>query len=183
MITAEQAWKVYEEADLLFDAETVQVAIQKMADQITEDLKSSNPLVLCVMNGGLFMTSEITKRLEFPLQMDYLQATRYRGRTSGASEVSWLARPEIDLKGRAVLILDDILDEGHTLVAITEECRRLGAESVYVAVLLKKLHDRCNPAAEADYIGLEVEDRYVFGCGMDYKDYLRNLPAIYAVKE
>ena len=183
MTTPQEAWKVLEEADLLFDESAVLDAIQRMAVDITADLKSSNPLVLCVMNGGLFLTSEITKRLLFPLQMDYIQATRYRGETTGGDEVSWLARPKFSLEGRAVLILDDILDEGHTLVAINEECKRLGAASIRVAVLLKKKHDRCNPDAEADYIGLEVDDRYVFGCGMDYKDYLRNLPGIYAVKE
>jgi hypoxanthine phosphoribosyltransferase len=183
MTTPQESWKVYKDADLLFDEDAVLSAIQQMANDITAELKDRNPLVLCVMNGGLFVTSEITKRLNFPLQMDYMQATRYRGNISGAEQVVWLARPQQDLTDRAVLILDDILDEGHTLVEITRECEKMGAASIHVAVLLKKIHDRCNKKAQADFIGLEVEDRYVFGCGMDYKEYLRNLPGIYAVKE
>jgi len=183
MTSSAEAWQVYQDSDLLFSPDAVQASMDRMAAEIADQLEDENPLVLCVMNGGLFLTAEITSRLNFPLQMDYLQATRYRGDTRGSEQVSWLARPKFDLAGRNVLILDDILDEGHTLVAITDECRRLGAASIRVAVLLKKLHERCNEAAKADFIGLEVEDRYVFGCGMDYKNYLRNLPGIYAVKE
>jgi len=180
-VTAEQAWQVYLESDLLFDADQVQGALDRMATDIRGNLERLDPLLLCVMNGGLFTLSELARRLPFPLQMDYLQATRYRGRTTGG-EVAWLARPQHALAGRHVLVVDDILDEGHTLAAILNYCHEAGAASVRSAVLVRKNHSRRAEGARADYIGLEVPDRYVFGCGMDYHDYLRNIPAIHAVR-
>lgn len=183
MASAQQAWEVFNNADLLFDQAQIASAINTMAASITNDLADKNPLVICVMNGGLILTSEITQRLQFPLQMDYLQASRYQGDVSGVDQVEWLVRPRHELGGRHVLIVDDILDEGLTLIEIQSYCRAHGAASVHTAVLLKKSHGRCHEQARADYTGLEVEDRYVFGFGMDYKHYLRNLPAIYAVRE
>jgi len=183
MTTALKAWEVFENADQLYSSCEIADAIDRMAASVTKDLADKNPLVICVMNGGLILTSELTQRLEFPLQMDFLQASRYRGDVNGTNVVEWLVRPAHELGERHVLIVDDILDEGLTLVEIQAFCRKHGAASVQTAVLLKKRHDRCHPHARADYIGLDVEDRYVFGFGMDYKHYLRNLPAIYAVRE
>ncbi len=183
MTSAQEAWDVFNQADLLFDEAQIASAVDSMAAGITRDLADKNPLVICVMNGGLILTSEITQRLTFPLQMDFLQATRYQGDVSGVDQVDWLVRPRHNLDGRHVLIVDDILDEGLTLIEIQAYCRKQGAASVHTAVLLKKRHDRCHEQARSDYTGLEVEDRYVFGFGMDYKHYLRNLPAIYAVRE
>lgn len=183
MTDAEQAWQVFQEADVLYTPEEVETALDAMAHDIASVLSDKNPILLCVMNGGLIVTAQLALRLRFPLQMDYLQATRYRGKTEGGDEVHWLARPQSELKDRHVLIIDDILDEGHTLLDIQQACLRAGPASVQTAVLLKKDHDRCVPEARADYIGLHVADRYVFGNGMDYKEHLRNLPGIYAVKE
>jgi hypoxanthine phosphoribosyltransferase len=183
MTEAEQAWQVYQQADVLYSPEEVEAAIDAMAHEITSILSDKNPLLLCVMNGGLIVTSQLALRLRFPLNMDYLQATRYRGQTDGGETVHWLARPQSELRGRHVLIIDDILDEGHTLVDIQNECLKAGPASLHTAVLLKKDHDRCAPDARADFIGLHVADRYVFGNGMDYKEQLRNLPGIYAVKK
>lgn len=183
MTDAEQAWTVFQEADILYTPEQVEAAVDAIAHDIADVLGDKNPILISVMNGGLMVTAQLAMRLKFPLQMDYLQATRYRGQTQGSGEVHWLARPHSDLKGRHVLIIDDILDEGHTLVAIQHECLKAGAASVHTAVLLKKDHERCHKDAYADFIGLHVTDRYVFGSGMDYKDYLRNLPGVYAVKE
>lgn len=82
-----------------------------------------------------------------------------------------------------MLIIDDILDEGHTLAAIVEYCRDAGAENVYTAVLLDKQHDRkAYPGMRADFTGLDVEDRYIFGYGLDYKGYWRNAAGIFALK-
>jgi hypoxanthine phosphoribosyltransferase len=87
------------------------------------------------------------------------------------------------LRDRTVLVVDDILDEGLTLAAIVDFCRQQGARAVYSAVLVEKVHDRKSAAVEADFIGIKVEDRYVFGYGMDYHGYLRNVRGIYAVSE
>ncbi len=179
-VSPEQAQQVYDEADCLFERDAVENAIRKMASDISAELAGKNPLVLSVMSGAMIPAGILLSQLNFPLHIDYIHATRYRGATSGG-ELDWRVTPRYELNGRVVLIIDDILDEGLTLQAIVESCREQGAAAVYSAVLVKKLHDR-NVGVEADYVGLEVEDRYVFGYGMDYKEYWRNAPGIFAVK-
>lgn len=179
-ITPQEAQQVYDEAECLFDRAQVEAAITRLAAAITQRLAGDNPLVLCVLNGALIPTGQLLTHLEFPLELDYVHATRYRGATAGG-ELNWLARPRTPLRGRSVLVVDDILDEGATLAAILDDCRRQGARQVLSAVLVEKMHDRKN-GLQADFVGLQVADRYVFGFGMDYKEYLRNAPGIFAVK-
>jgi hypoxanthine phosphoribosyltransferase len=179
---ADEAQQVLEQADCLHDARSVETAYEHLADAISEEYRDKNPLILCVMTGGLVPAVEIIKRLGFGFELDYLHATRYRGATSGGGLV-WKRQPDAKrIAGRDVLVIDDILDEGHTLVAIRKAIEEFRPRSLKVAVLVEKLHDRRAPGSRAEYIGLQVQDRYVFGCGMDYKEYWRQLPAIYAVK-
>jgi hypoxanthine phosphoribosyltransferase len=178
----QEAEAVLKAADCLHNASVIRKAYDDLAQQIEADYAGKHPLVLCVMVGGVHATSEITQRLQIPLQIDYLHATRYRGETTGGA-LHWKAHPDISVKDRDVLVIDDILDEGHTLAAILKALVEQGAASVKIAVLAEKVHDRKAPGIKADYAGVTVEDRYVFGCGMDYKSYWRQLPAIYAVKE
>ena len=178
---AKQAWQLYQDAECLYDETQIQQALERMAGEITSQLADKNPLVLSVMNGGLITAGQLLPRCHFPLEMNYIHATRYNNSTEGG-ELEWLARPSISLEGRVVLIVDDIHDVGATLEAIVADCKRQGASEVYCAALINKLHDR-KVEMRADFVGLDVEDRYIFGCGMDYKGYLRNLPAIYAIKE
>lgn len=178
----EEAQAVLKHADCLHNASVIRKAYDRLAEQIAADYAGKHPLVLCVMIGGVHATSEITQRLTIPLQIDYLHATRYRGETTGGA-LHWKAHPDISVKDRDVLVIDDILDEGHTLAAILKALREQGAASVKTAVLAEKIHNRKAPGITADYVGVTVEDRYVFGCGMDYKSYWRQLPAIYAVSE
>ena len=180
-MTAEEAELVYREADCLYTHLQVESAIEKMAAAIADRLANKNPLVLCVMTGALIPMGKLLTHLDFPLQIDYIHATRYGNETSGNNEMKWISQPHSELNGRVVLIVDDILDEGLTLDAIVRECEKMGASEVYSAVLVEKEHDR-NIGVSADFVGLCVEDRYVFGYGMDYKGYLRNVPGIYAVK-
>ncbi len=178
---AQEALAVLNAADCLHDAAAVQAAYDRLARAIAPVYAGSNPLVLCVMTGGLQATAEITRRLDFPLEIDYLHATRYRGTTRGGGLV-WKRQPDAArIENRAVLVIDDILDEGHTLVAIRQALETFAPASLRVAVLVEKLHDRRAAGAHAEFIGLQVDDRYVFGCGMDYKEYWRQLPAVYAV--
>ncbi len=181
-ITAEQALAVLREAEVLCTPEQVEVALDRMAVAITTRLEDRDPLVLVVMNGAFIPAAYLLTRLRFPVQVGYLHATRYRGATRG-SGIDWIAPPHPAVTGRVVLVVDDIIDEGDTLQAILAEVRRQGAAAVYSAVLVNKLHDRKVPGLAVDFIGLEVPDRYVFGWGMDYKEYWRNLPAIYAARE
>lgn len=171
-----------EEADCLADAATVEAALDRMAEEITAQLGGRNPLVYAVMNGGLILAGRILPRLPFPLEVAYLHASRY-GHAIKGTQLDWRVRPTQDLRGRAVLVLDDILDEGHTLHAIVEYLKSEGAGEVRTAVLTHKLHDRkAFPGMRADFTGLDIADRFLFGCGMDYKGYWRNAPGIYAVK-
>jgi hypoxanthine phosphoribosyltransferase len=181
-ITAEQAKAVFAQANELYNEEQVNHALDRMAAAISAELADRDPIVICVMTGGLIPAGHLLTRLDFPLHIDYLHASRYRGATSGG-ELHWVTRPSLPLAGRTLLVVDDILDEGLTLAAIVAYLREQGAAAVYSAVLVEKLHDRRTAGVSADFIGIEVEDRYVFGCGMDYHGYHRNLPGIYAVRE
>ncbi|OQX06017.1 MAG: hypoxanthine-guanine phosphoribosyltransferase [Thiothrix lacustris] len=182
VITSADAALAMAEADLLYSAEDITVTLDKMAAEITAKLADKNPLVLCVMTGGVILTGHLLTRLAFPLEQDYLHATRYRGATSGSKTITWLHKPDTSLAERHVLLVDDILDEGYTLREITHWCREQGAASVNVAVLADKQHARRVDGVRRDFSALELPDRYVFGFGMDYKEYWRNANGIYAVK-
>lgn len=173
--------QVEADAICLYNADQLETALDHMAIAISEKLHNSNPLVLCVINGGIITTGKLLPRLNFPLTLDSIQATRYRNATSGG-EVHWLLKPSTHLSGRTILIVDDILDEGHTLAAIIEWCKQQGATAVYSAVLLEKQLEQSKPVA-ADFVGLEVANHYLFGFGLDYKGYLRNANGIFACKE
>lgn len=170
-------------AQLVFDAATISYAMDVLADKLEARLKDSNPLMLCVMNGGIIFTGHLITRLQFDMDIDYLHATRYRNQTKGGEVLDWIAEPRTSLEGRTVVILDDILDEGVTLDEIIKYCKAKGAKEVVTAVLLRKVHNRRLEHIDCDYTALEVEDRYVFGFGMDYKGHLRNLDSIYAIDE
>lgn len=181
-ITAEEAQAVLQQSELLHDSDAVEAALARMAGDITDRLGDRRPVVLCVMVGGLIPAGLLLPKLTFPLEIDYCHATRYRGATTGG-DLIWIARPQIDLTNRDVLIVDDILDEGHTLAQIIEDCRFQGARNVYTAALVNKRHDRRLDGLKADFVGLDVDDRYVFGVGMDYKGWFRNLLGIYAAPD
>lgn len=170
------------EADCIVPPEGVSRALDDMAAAITLRLGESNPMVYVVMNGGLFLGGQLLPRLHFPLEISYLHATRY-GHALNGTLLDWRVRPTQDLRGRSVLVLDDILDEGYTLLAVMEHLRKEGASDVLSAVLVDKVHDRkAVKGMKPDFCGVEAPDRYLFGCGMDFKGYWRNAPGIYALK-
>lgn len=179
-MSMEHIRQIRAEADCLVEAETVERELARMADEITARLADNNPIVLSVMSGAMIPAGQLLSLINFPLEIDYIHASRYGEATSGGA-LRWYARPHLPLRGRSVLIVDDIFDEGLTLEAIVDYCRENGADEVLSAVLVKKQRQRASEM-EVDFFAVEVEDRYVFGCGMDYKGYWRNLPAIYAVK-
>lgn len=172
--------QVLNEADCLFDQLAVEQAYDNMALLIEKEFKNKNPIVICVLTGAIIPMGHLLTRLNFPLQIDYIHATRYDNGIAGGN-IKWISEPKINIKDRNLLLVDDILDEGKTLQGIIKYCEQKQAKSIQTAVLINKLHDR-KENIKADYIGLDVEDRYLFGCGMDYKSYLRNVPGIYAVK-
>jgi hypoxanthine phosphoribosyltransferase len=170
-------------AELVHDRAAIQRVIAQMAVRIRNDYAGDVPVYLTVMHGGLPFAGQLALELGargLDLEFDYLHATRYRGAISGGALV-WKHRPDTPLRGRRVLLVDDIVDEGHTLAAVRAWCKGEGARDVRIAALAVKQHGRCVPGLRADYAGLDVPDRYVFGYGMDYHEQGRNLPAIYAL--
>jgi len=177
--TAEEAQEVLRSADCLFDQSAVDEAIQRMATQVDGLLDGRETVALCVMTGAVVVAGKLLPLLKAPLLLDYVHATRYRGETSGG-DITWERKHKVSLAGRCALVIDDILDEGNTLDAIARRCAEAGAARVVTAVLVEKLHDR-GCGFKADVVGLTVPDRYVFGSGIDYKDWLRNAPGVFAL--
>jgi hypoxanthine phosphoribosyltransferase len=173
--------QMLDNAEVLYDEQAVEAALDNMAADINSKLADSNPLVLCVMNGGIVVSGKLLTRLTMPLNIDAINASRYRNQTFGGG-IEWILKPRASLQDRTVLIIDDILDEGITLAAIYEYCIEQGARAVYSAVLIDKNIGRDKPIT-ADFVGLTTENRYLFGYGMDYKGYCRNAAGIYACKE
>lgn len=173
---------VLERAERLHGRDDVDAALDRMAEAIDTAFGGEIVLYLPILQGGLIPAGMLAPRLNLHIEQDYVHATRYRGDTTGR-ELIWRSKPMVPLAGRRVLVVDDILDEGLTLKAIVNWCREQGARSVSSAVLVEKAHSRRVPGVEADFVGLRVPDRYVFGCGLDYRERFRNLPAIYAVSE
>jgi hypoxanthine phosphoribosyltransferase len=167
-------------ADRLHDQRGIDAAIRAVAARIDADYgELERPLLVTVMQGGLFFAAQLGLAVQRDFEFDYVHASRYRGTQGGG--LQWLREPVVPMAGRHVLLADDILDEGYTLLAIQQHCRAQGAASVRIAVLAEKLHDRRAPGIQADYIGVTVPDRYVFGYGMDWNGHGRNLAAICAV--
>ena len=169
-------------ATLVHGTDVLERAIARLAAEINRDLADSSPVFLTVMQGGLMFAGRLALQVQVECEFDYVHASRYRGKTTGAG-LLWLARPHLPLHGRDVLLVDDILDEGHTLAGIRDWCGTQGARTVRIAVLCEKRHGRTVPGLKADYCGLEVPDKYVFGYGMDFHEQGRNLPAIYALND
>lgn len=173
--------EVYQSATQLYNMDDLNAALDRMSLAIHGALKDKNPIVFCVMNGGLIPAGHLLTRLNFPLTLDYIHATRYRGETTGGV-LQWIVKPSIEVKDRAILVVDDILDGGVTLALVLEELKTMGASEVYSAVVLDKYTKRVPHGLQhADFVGLQIEDHFVFGFGLDYDHYLRNAPGIYKV--
>lgn len=166
-------------SSVVFSREIVDAAVDAIASVLTQRLAGENPLILCVMKGGVPFTADLLRRFDFPLELDYVHVSRYHDRTRG-SHLEWHGMPQTSLMGRTVLIVDDVLDEGRTLNALIAWSRERGAAQTLSAVLVAKDVHR-EAGAHADFTALDAPNRYLFGRGMDYKGYWRNLPDIYAV--
>lgn len=174
------SWAFLAESDLVAAAEDVRAAIARMAVEIQASLGERYPLVLVVMGGAVVFAGQLLPQLRMPLDVDYVHATRYGAATSGG-RIEWRVSPSVAVRGRHVLVLDDILDGGHTMHAIRGRLLELGAASFHCAVLVEKILQAAKPIT-ADFVGLRIPDRFVFGCGMDAKGYWRNLPEIRAMR-
>ena len=175
------SWAFLEHSDLVSGASEVRAAIDRVAGEIQAQFADRYPLVLVVMGGAVVFAGQLLPLLRMPLDLDYIHATRYGVATKGGG-IDWKVVPPAGVKGRAVLVLDDILDGGQTMAAIRDRLLKLGATSFHCAVLVEKMLAAKKPIA-ADFVGLRIPDRFVFGCGMDAKGYWRNLPEIRAMRE
>lgn len=153
-----------------------------MADDVHARLATTNPVVLAVMRGGMFAAVELCQRFRFPHELDYVHVTRYADGTRGGS-IEWRVRPSAELAGRTVLIVDDVLDRGYTLEALQRELRKIGVAAQHTAVLVVKRVQAKRKRPRVDFAGVEIDDVYVFGCGMDYRGYWRGLRSLYALAQ
>jgi len=180
-IPPDKAWQILNTAEQVCSAAAVSEAVERLAREISARLQERNPLVLGIMRGSVMFAGQLLPQLRFPLEFDYLDVTRYGDATRGGT-VSWKVGPAASVSGRTVLVLDDILDEGQTLAAIRDKLLSAGAQQVYSAVFAEKETGRDKPI-NADFVGVRLPNRYVFGFGMDVMGAWRNLPAIYALKD
>jgi len=176
----QQALEIHQDAEQLFTQEDVDQAIASLAGRLTPQMENEFPLLMCVMNGGLYMTGQLMRYWEFPLTVDYVHATRYRLSTLGR-DVLWKAYPQNSLKDRHVIIVDDIFDQGYTLEEVKKYCMAQGAKKCTSVFLIQKSHERKKADIEADHVALECEDIYVYGSGMDFHSHFRNVSGIYAI--
>jgi hypoxanthine phosphoribosyltransferase len=181
MTRQEEALRLLEESDQLFAEEAVRAAVVRMAKEISARLKDDFPVVLSVMGGAAVFTGQLLPLLRFPLEFGAIEVTRYNNDIQGR-EITWRLPPRDNVRDRVVLVVDDILDEGITLAAIHKRLTEMGARTVFSAVFADKAIGRPKPVA-ADFVGVTVPNRYVFGFGMDAYGLWRNLPAIYALKD
>lgn len=170
---------LFDSATLIHSSSAVNAALDQLTSNITQSLSDSEPIVICVMGGGVVFAGHLLTRLKFPLTLDYVHASRYGQKTVGKT-LKWQSLPKQDLNGRTVLLVDDILDEGVTLKEIQDKCYALGAKRVFSTVFVEKTLDITKPI-KADFIGLTVPNAYVFGFGMDVYGWWRNLDGIYAL--
>ena len=169
------------DSDEIIPAAQIQAALDRLAREISARMADRSPLVITVMNGGLVFAGQLLPRLAFPLEISYVHVRRYGAGTQGG-ELVWIAGPQEPVKDRTVLLLDDILDEGRTLAAIRARLLELGAVEVLTAALAVKERETA-AEIQADFTGVRVPDRFVFGFGMDVANEWRNLPSIRALRD
>jgi len=177
----EEAWRTLKAAEQVCSADAIAKALDRLAREIAAQLADRQPLVLAVMGGAVVFAGSLLPKLAFPLEFDFLHVTRYNDSTRGG-QLQWRVLPEQKVPGRCVLVLDDILDEGVTLAAIKARLLQLGASACYTAVMADKDLGRAKPI-RADFVGLTLPNRYLFGFGMDVEGAWRNLPDIYALND
>jgi hypoxanthine phosphoribosyltransferase len=173
--------EIYRTSTVLAGREEVWAAVDRMARAVNAHYGDREITLLVVMTGAIMPAAWLASRLQMPLRMDFVHATRYSGQTEGG-EIEFRVPPRLNLQDQEVLIVDDIYDIGLTLQMIENYCRARGARSVNSAVLVRKLHDRATAGVLPAFIGMEIEDRYIFGCGMDAYEYWRQLEEIRALE-
>jgi hypoxanthine phosphoribosyltransferase len=177
----EEALRLLDTADEIVTSRQVRAAVERMGSDISKRLEGEFPVVLAVMGGAAVFIGQLLPLLHFPLEFGAIEVTRYNNDIQGR-EINWRLPPRDNVRDRVVLVVDDILDEGITLAAIRKRLLEMGAREVLAAVFADKDIGHDKPV-HADFVGVTVPNRYVFGFGMDAYGLWRNLPSIYALKE
>ena len=180
--TPQELQSIKDSSDMMFSSAQIKTAVENIGLQLEKKIYQKNPVMLCVMNGGLVFSADLMRSLDSDVRLDYLHVARYLDNTVGGS-LHWLKEPKLPLQDQVVVIADDIYDEGYTMEELVSYCKRQGAREVITVVLLLKNKVSRNIKLKPDLFGLQVEDRYVYGYGMDYQGHLRNVPDIYAIPE
>ena len=162
---------------VLFDEPAINRRLDEMAAQISNDYRDRELTVIAVLNGSLMFMSDLLRRIPLPLKLDCISAVSYHGKAQTSGEVIFKQLALPDVVDRDVLILDDILDSGHTLVAVRDRLATVEPRTVRMCVLLSKRKQRAR-RVDADYVGFEIEDEFVVGYGLDFMERYRNLPYI-----
>lgn len=167
---------ILNKSEVLYSQDIIEAKIKEMSLEIAENMGHNVPLFLNVMNGSVFFFAELLKHIKAPLTIDYVQATRYNNTTTGSEDISWLHKPELSLiKDKDIYVIDDVLDEGLTLLAIKNFLLNNGAKSCKIAVLVDKNTGVKKPVS-ADFVGFNAPNKYLFGFGMDIFGLYRQLP-------
>jgi hypoxanthine phosphoribosyltransferase len=162
---------------ILFDETAILRRLDEIAAQISNDYRDRELTVIAVLNGSLVFMADLMRRIPLPLKLDCLSVASYHGKTEPSGEVIFKQIAPPDVQDRHILILDDILDSGHTLAVIREKLETAKPRSIRVCVLLSKKKRRARHV-DADYVGFEIEDEFVVGYGLDFRERYRNLPCI-----
>jgi hypoxanthine phosphoribosyltransferase len=162
---------------VLFDEPAIHRRLDDIAEQISNDYRERELTVIAVLHGSLMFVADLLRRIPLPLKLDCVSVASYHGKAQSSSEVVFKEVTVPDVAGRDVLILDDILDSGRTLAAIREKLETAKPRSIGVCVLLSKKKQRAREV-NADYVGFEIEDEFVVGYGLDFRERYRNLPYI-----
>lgn len=162
----------------LYSKQQLLANLQIVAEQISKDYQDKKLICLCVLNGGIVTLGQLLPLITCSVLVDSIHLTRYTGKTTASDTIKWKSKPSINLKGLDVLLVDDILDEGITLFELSKYCKTQKANSVKSMVLVNKKHNRKFENIKADYVACEVPDKYVYGFGMDFKEFGRNLDKV-----
>jgi hypoxanthine phosphoribosyltransferase len=162
---------------VLFDEPAIHRRLDDIAALVSSDYRDRELTVIAVLHGSLMFVADLLRRIPLPLKLDCVSVASYHGKAQSSSEVVFKEVTVPDVVGRDVLVLDDILDSGHTLAAIREKLETAKPRSIRVCVLLSKKKQRAWEV-NADYVGFEIEDEFVVGYGLDFRERYRNLPYI-----
>lgn len=177
----EQAQQIIANSTILYTAEEINARIKIMAEKIEQDmaLKKEIPVFLIVMNGGMFFGAKLLEHIKLPFICDYIHASRYGDAQFGSSHISWFRQPKTeDVKDKTVYIIDDLLDEGYTLLEINRFLKSAGSKECKIVALIDKEIDKSKPIA-LDYYGFKAPNQFLFGFGMDIHGMHRQSPNIY----